>query len=115
MRVHVTFELSADDRRRLRARLGRGGLATRSEVRVIATHAVRDAITTAPMPKTRAKQLKVEMATAQQRSNDLIPPDTACARCGKPKADHRGRKLDCPLGRSIKPGSTFVLPAAVAS
>lgn len=31
-----------------------------------------------------------------------------CARCGRPRAEHYGAKLDCPLGRSVRPGARFL-------
>ena len=46
----------------------------------------------------------VIMDVAENLSED---DRTICLRCGHPRAAHFGLKLNCPLSRTVKPGSRF--------
>lgn len=94
MNVTVKLYLSDEDRRKVRAALGRGGMATRSETRIFAQHAYATALGGAPEPKVRrAKAVpdaKVSADTARQAAVEA-PEDALCAHCGRPKASGHGK------------------------
>jgi hypothetical protein len=121
MRVNVAIEVSDDERRRLRAAINRGGMASRMEVRVLAERLVREQIQNAPAPKVRRKPVERPLdggLTASQVVDAIdgardrtAASDAVCVTCGKIKAEHMGQRLHCPLSKSVKPGSRFEVSA----
>lgn len=110
MIVHWSMEFDETALRRVRRALGRGGKATRKEVRIWMSGVVSEALgkinVTPPRPKVPPKP-----------QTDDVPPETRCEACGTPRGDHIGLKLDCPLSRRVKPGSKFrkAAPEAAAA
>lgn len=58
MTVRLRFDISEDQRRAIRAALGRGGKATRKECSLFIERAAQQAIEEAPKPRVRAKRVK---------------------------------------------------------
>jgi hypothetical protein len=116
MKVHCALEMTDTDRRRVRAAIGRGGVATRKEIRIFAERAIRRALETGPEPKTRqrpapAASTPKAMALEQLRA---LPDDTMCARCGRTKADHGRMGFSCPPRPGQRPGGRFAAAYAVS-
>ena len=110
MKIHLSLELTDTDRRTVRAAIGRGGVATRKEVRIFAERAIRGAIAAAPDPKPKRA---ARPAPPPPSPIALLPPDTPCARCGRPKDDHGLMSLTCPPRTGRAHGGRF-RPAGVS-
>lgn len=93
MNVNVKFALSDEDKRKIRAAIGRGGMATRSEVRVFVQHAYAEALRGAPEPKARrataTPEARASADHARQAAVDAAD-DAVCANCGRPKKSGHG-------------------------
>ena len=90
MKVNIGFELSEAELRRLRAGIGRSGMATRKEVRIFVDRVVRSAVASLPEPKPKRASCppppKPKPSTAS----------TLCAHCDKPQSEHSAMGT-CPL------------------
>lgn len=105
MKTNLPLELTDTDRRRIRAAIRRGGLATRSEIRIFADRAIREAIAAAPDPKP-ARRLKA--AAPAPTAVQQLPGDTRCQLCERPKDDHGRMSLTCPPRPGRPKGRRFV-------
>lgn len=125
MKVNCALELSDQDRRRVRAAIGRGGVATRKEIRIFAERAIRGALAAAPEPKPKRGSREGVMSRpfayapghapgARQTLAELqaLPDDARCALCGRPKDEHGRMGLTCPP-RSGQPHGRRFTPQAV--
>lgn len=102
MKTNVSIRMTDDDRARVRAALGRGGLATREEIRIFVDRAIVRALAQTPEPKRRRPKPAPAPTAAP------MDPSTPCATCGKTLADHYSISKTCPLNRTTKPGARFV-------
>jgi hypothetical protein len=100
LKVNYGVMLNEETRRRMRARVGRGGLATRSEIRNFLDMVVTAAIADLPEPKVRRR--KVERPAPKPVDGTAV-----CAHCGHPRSEHGDVSASCPLNRTVKPGSRF--------
>lgn len=93
----VTTRLDFDEalRRKVRAAHGRGGMATRSEIRTWLDGVTRAALARLPEPKVRrAKPVaSVDRPDALARAST---PETRCRFCGSIKDEHGKMMLSCP-------------------
>jgi len=55
-------------------------------------------------PRNNTRRNLVVLDTDENLSEDDW---TVCVRCGHPRAGHFGLTLNCPLSRTVKPGSRF--------
>jgi hypothetical protein len=98
--VNVNIKVTIDerDRRRVRAAVGRGGLATRAEVKVFALSAYRQSLSSAPEPKPKRGTPKVDpVSTGGSRFAAALvaDADATCKHCGKAKARHGKMGFAC--------------------
>jgi hypothetical protein len=117
--VKVSIGLTEHDRRRIRTGyLGRGGIATRKEIRQWVNAILRAGIDGLPEPKMRrrdsAQRSVADIDQAGLVRQDRLaaataaPDDALCGRCGKPKSDHGRMAFSCPPGsRARRKGGTF--------
>lgn len=96
MRINLPLELTDTERRTVRAALGRGGVATRKEIRVFAEHAIRSAISAAPAPKPVRQAGQVAAPARAIDQLQALPDDTKCRLCERPKSLHGRMGLTCP-------------------
>jgi len=141
VRVNLSLELTDHDRRTVRATIGRGGVATRKEIRIFAERAIRGAIAAAPEPKrSRRKALEVEPVVdgrylgshvwdpspealarvarlAARKELELrqqaASDDTICELCRRRKDEHGKMGLTCPP-QSRRPRGERFTPVAVS-
>lgn len=111
MKVNMSIDVTDDTRRRIRAHFGRGGACTRSEFRTWLHHVIANSVVKLPEPKTRAcntsRRKDVDAPAPALNPSQAAAPDAVCIHCEKTKAEHRGRMLDCPLSKLVRPGSRF--------
>ena len=103
MRANVAVELSETDRRRIRAALGRGGMATRREFRIFADRAIRDAIAATPEPRPTRRAKAPAPATPIALESD----DARCSTCERPKVEHGRMGRTCPPRPGKLKGTRF--------
>jgi hypothetical protein len=107
MKVNHSLELDENRLREIRASFGRGGRATRAEVRIWLNRIITAAISDLPPAKVRAcntsrrKQLERETAAVLAP----IDPATICVNCGATKSEHIGmmQRL-CPVSKAVRAG-----------
>lgn len=122
MKINHSLELDENRLREIRASFGRGGRATRAEVRIWLNRIVTAAISDLPPAKVRAcntsRRKPSEEGVSLRYEKDGTPviltgppaPDAICARCRRPWLEHRlGRRAYCPLSKGVRPGSSFEL------
>jgi hypothetical protein len=112
MKVVYTLNVTEDDRRKVRAGLGKGGLATRNEVRYWLNRLVQSELERLPSPRVRTRQRAASAAATPRHPDILRDSDAPCVNCKRPLGDHIGLALTCPLSKSVKPGSKFKQAAA---
>lgn len=114
MKVNFSLVLDDDALRRVRAAQGRGGKATRSDVRMWLQRLADAGLRHAPEPKVRRKAspaaqeaagaTKSPVAEAQDVSTD----ETLCGRCGWTRGQHHALARHCPPpkagGRCVSAG-----------
>lgn len=116
MKINHSLELDENKLRQVRAAGGRGGRATRAEVRIWLNRIITAAIAELPPAKVRAcntsrmNRPTVSSAAAdpQREAREAAAP---CDNCGNFKSAHVGRLLACPLSKKVKPGSRFACAA----
>jgi hypothetical protein len=105
MKINHSLDLTDTDRARVRAAIGRGGLATRKEIRIFVDRAIRAAIASTPDPKPRRQ--KVAAAPGPFDQLHALPDETCCIRCERPKSDHGRMSLTCPPRPGRAKGQRF--------
>lgn len=109
--VNVKIGLTEHERRRIRTGyLGRGGVATRKEIRQWADAIIRAGIDGLPAPTVRrrdsAQRSAADLDQAERAKKDRFAiakaagDDALCARCQRPKSDHGRMAFACPAGFS---------------
>jgi hypothetical protein len=124
--VNVKLDLCDDDLRRIRAIVGRGGVATRTEVRTWVDRLVQGGLRLAPEPKRRT-QAKRHLASCVQVAGrwlcaadcDLhvvvdveaeqaaVTDATRCRHCKRTRESHGKMLLTCLPGFGAPAGSRF--------
>lgn len=108
LKTNVPIMTNDEQRARVRAYFGRGGLATRKEIRVFAVAAVGHAIEACPQPKRRTAQKQPTSSPASTLERARTAPDEAiCGRCEQPKSDHGKMAFSCPPASGRPKGQTF--------
>ena len=112
MKVKTGFMFEEADLRRIRASVGRGGIATRSECRIFIDRAVREALKDAPEPKPARKRIDAETlrVTVEQQHAERYPQGCpmlceACAtRLGiaHESEPQRLRRLNAKIARTMR-------------
>jgi hypothetical protein len=113
VRVALTIVLDDEQRRRVRATMGRGGKATRAEVRIWMQRVLQVALKTAPeprrrrspAPKTAPLPLPGDVAEVE------VTDETVCRHCGRPRERHGKMMLTCLPATGVPVGARFS-PAA---
>lgn len=139
MKTNIAIVFDDETRARVRAFYGRGGMATRSEIRRFVLDELEQSVKELPPAKRRGSNssrrtckscgrkasdiLKVNggataldvngICAACKEADAEASADELCAKCGKPRADHTGRAFNCPLGLHVKPRWRFT-PAEAA-
>ena len=111
MNVTVKLALTETDRRTIRAAMGRGGQATRSDVRTFVDRAYREALGAAPEPKRARVPFDAPAASTRPgrlAAAEAAPADALCRHCGRPKAIGHGRMgFSCLPLDGVPKGSVF--------
>jgi len=104
MKTNYPLELNDTDRRRIRAAVGRAGMATRKEIRIFADRAIRKALAEAPDPKPVRRP---KSALPTPGAGEQVPGTTRCELCERPKDDHGRMSLTCPPRTGRPKGQRF--------
>lgn len=121
MRINLTLVLDEDQVRRVRALTGRGGKATRAEVRIWLQRVALDALAHAPEPKRRRAAAAVTTAPAPTPPASLpgvddddapetpapVTDETKCRHCKRRRENHGKMSGTCPPGFGARIGSRF--------
>jgi molybdenum cofactor biosynthesis enzyme MoaA len=118
MKVPVKLDLTEDQLRRIRAAYGRGGVATRAEVRTWLDRVVQTALKAAPEPKRRRavppperKTLAAAAIVGDRWEAVPVTDETVCRHCKRQRQSHGKMLLTCLPGFGAPVGSRFS-PAA---
>jgi hypothetical protein len=106
VKVHLSLELDDERLRRIRAALGRGGPATRKEVRAWAQRLLDDGLARAPEPKRRRVRPE-PVATLEPEPDIAVTDDTRCRHCQRRRESHGKMSATCLPGFGAAPGSRF--------
>jgi len=116
MRVNVTIVMDEEQLRRVRATVGRGGRATRDEVRIWLQRVMQVALTHAPEPKRRrVKAAAPPPAVVDTTRAPALPEvesapvtdETRCRHCARRYENHGRMSQTCPPGFGARVGSRF--------
>jgi molybdenum cofactor biosynthesis enzyme MoaA len=114
MRVPIRLELTEDQLRRVRAAYGRGGVATRNEVRTWLDRVVQTALRAAPEPKRRRvaspapeRQTAPSGPPAAPQRVSPVTDETRCRHCRRQRDSHGKMMLSCLPGFGAPLGSRF--------
>ncbi len=122
IKVNVAVIVTDDERRQIRhGYLGRGGVATRKEIRVWVDALVKAGLKGLPEPKVRRRD-SAQRSVADLDHVDIVkksrrdiaasaPDDAICAKCQRPKHEHGRMAFSCPP-RPGRAGGTFTLEDA---
>lgn len=109
MRLNVTLVLSDDERRRVRAALGRGGVATRADCRIWLQRLVADTLQAGPAPKVRRKAAPKPEPAKPEPARDQLPltDDSVCLNCGRTYDRHGKMSQTCLPATGVPLGARF--------
>jgi hypothetical protein len=107
MKVNISLELDDERLRRIRAALGRGGTATRSEVRVWVDRLVQGGLRAAPEPKRRRVAAPKPEPTPEPEPDVEVTDETPCRHCQRQRQSHGKMMGTCLPGFGAAPGSRF--------
>lgn len=107
MKINLSLDVTDQDRRTVRAAIGRGGVATRKEIRIFAERAIRGALAAAPEPKPRRQATTPPAAPRPLEQLQALPDETRCQRCERPKDEHGKMGLTCPPRPGRPKGQRF--------
>lgn len=115
MKVNHSFEFTDEQRARIRAGLGRAGVATRREIRIWIALAVHEAFDRLPQPKSKRRSKPDRPASDDTGPETLsryqrakaAPEHAVCRHCRTPKANHGLMSFTCPPRPGAPRGRMF--------
>lgn len=107
MKANFSLDFTELDRRTVRASVGRGGQATRKELRIFVERAIRAALHNAPEPKPKRQKKAAVVVDQKREALNALPDDVRCKHCGRIKEDHGRMSMSCLPKYGVPKGKRF--------
>jgi pyruvate/2-oxoglutarate dehydrogenase complex dihydrolipoamide acyltransferase (E2) component len=116
MKIVLTLTMDEPQLRRVRTATGRGGKATRADVRIWASRVLQEALQEAPTPKLRrpkgnppapAPEAPTAPLAAPQPPRAEVTDETRCRHCRRRRENHGLMSQTCPPVTGGRVGARF--------